>query len=279
MSMRIVTTTSVFEPGYPADKAAQRLKRLGFEAQDMALDFWQDAPDSPFLGEDALTWAKDLRKRAEALGIPYTHSHAPAEAGEHPIISRSLKVAATLGAKYMVLHPVCGRDGRSFDEPEEFIDANIRAITPWLDEARACGVVILSENLFRGASHDPRVIAELVRRVGSASFGWCYDAGHANCFGFRPVVLKDCAVVPASLHIQDNHGTAADEHLIPGDGTVDWDAFADTLKQIGYAGDCVLEAHNQSLNAPDGERDAILARLLDAARVLRGKMEAGKAEK
>ena len=279
MSMRIVTTTSVFEPGYPAEKAMERLKRLGFEAQDMALDFWCDAPDSPFMGEDHLSWARALKKRAQELDIPFTHAHAPAEAGEHPVISRSLQTASALGAKYMVLHPVCGCGGRRFDDAEEFISENVRAITPWLDEARACGVVILSENLLSGASRDPRVIAELVRRVDSEFFGWCYDAGHANCFGFRPEVLKDCAVVPKSLHIQDNHGTAADEHLIPGDGTVDWDAFADTLKQIGYAGDCVLEAHHQSLNAPDGERDAILARLLDAARSLRAKMEAGREEK
>ena len=54
---------------------------------------------------------------------------------------------------------------------------------------------------------------------------------------------------------------------------MDWDALTETLKQIGYSGDCVLEAHHQSLTAPDSERDAILTRLLNRARVLREKME------
>ena len=273
MKRRIVTTTSVFEAGYPAEAAAERLKRIGFEAQDIALDFWKDAPASPFMGEDYLSWAKEMRLRAEQLEIPYTHSHAPDEAGEHPIIARSLKTAAALGARYMVLHPVCGNNGRHFEDPEEFLKANERAIAPWLGMARDCGVVILSENLLWGPSRDPRIIAELVRRVGSEWFGWCYDTGHANCFGYRPEVLRECAAMPLSLHIQDNHASDQDEHLIPGDGTIDWDALVHTLAEIGYTGDCVLEAHNQSLTAPDGERDAILTRLLAAARVLRDKMD------
>ncbi len=274
MKRRIVTTTSVFEAGYPAEAASERLKRLGFEAQDIALDFWKDAPASPFMGEEYLTWAKALRTQAERLGIPYTHSHAPDEAGAHPIMGRSLETASALGAKYMVLHPVCGKGGRYFEDPEEFLKANERAIAPWLVKARDCGVVILSENLLWGLSRDPRIIAELVRRVGSEWLGWCYDTGHANCFGYRPQVLAECTAAPLSLHIQDNHGSDQDEHLIPGDGTVDWDALARTLGKIGYTGDCVLEAHHQSLTAPDGERDIILSRLLQAARVLRDKMDA-----
>ena len=272
MEKRIVTTTSVFEPGYPAEAAADRLKRLGFEAQDMALDYWQEAACSPFLGDDYLKWAFSLREHAEKIGIPYTHSHAPGEAGEKPIIERALKTASALGAKYMVLHPVCASGGRYFEDEKAFTEANVRAVVPWLAIARKCNVVILSENLLWGSSRDPRVISSLVDRVGSEWFGWCYDTGHANCFGFRPEILQECSVAPASLHIQDNHGDTHDEHLIPGDGTLDWDALTDTLIKIDYSGDCVLEAHNQSLHAMDSERDAILTRLLEKARVLRDRM-------
>ena len=134
--------------------------------------------------------------------------------------------------------------------------------------------MILSENLLWGASKDPRNIASLVREVNSPYFGWCFDTGHANCFGIRPEILAECAVVPQSLHMQDNQGDGWDAHLIPGEGTIDWDALIRTLREIGYAGDCVLEAHHQSLDAPDHARDAILTRLLAAARILREKMEA-----
>ena len=74
---------------------------------------------------------------------------------------------------------------------------------------------------------------------------------------------------PLSLHVQDNHGEKKDEHLLPGDGTVDWKLFLETLHKIGYKGELVLEAHHQSIDAPDNERDAILTDLLTRAQKMR----------
>ena len=125
MKPRIVTTTSVFEPGYPAKSAMHRLKRLGFEAQDMALDFWENATNSPFMGNEYLQWAIELRKSAEESGIPYTHCHSPAEAGDHIIIERALETASALGVRFMVLHPVCGNGAAYFDEAEEIGRAHV----------------------------------------------------------------------------------------------------------------------------------------------------------
>lgn len=269
-AIRIVTTTAVFPPGYPAEDAADRLARLGFEALDMALDYWTE-PGSPFLGEGYRGWAASLREHAEKIGVPYTHAHAPGEAGPAPVVGRSIETAGLLGAKYMVLHPVWREEDRIIEDAERFIAVNAEAVKPWLAQAERCGVAILSENLLWGASRDPRIIAALVEAVDSPFFGWCFDTGHANCFGYAPHVLRECAVPPVSLHLQDNHG-ASDEHLIPGDGTIDWDAMTEALGDCGYAGDCVLEAHHQSLDAPDGERDAILTRLLATARGFREKM-------
>ena len=273
MKKRIVTTTAVFEPGYPGEQAADRLAGLRVEALDMAFDYWTE-PGSPFLGEEYRAWASGLRERAEKNGVPYTHSHAPGEAGENPIVGRSIEAAGILGARYMVLHPVWRVNGEIIEDAETFIRKNVSALEPWLETAERAGVVILSENLLWGASKDPRNIASLVREVNSPYFGWCFDTGHANCFGIRPEILAECAVVPQSLHMQDNQGDGWDAHLIPGEGTIDWDALIRTLREIGYAGDCVLEAHHQSLDAPDHARDAILTRLLAAARILREKMEA-----
>ena len=47
----------------------------------------------------------------------------------------------------------------------------------------------------------------------------------------------------------------------------------EVFKEIGYSGDCVLEAHHQSLEAPDEERDMVLTQLLEAAKILRDKMD------
>ena len=271
MIPRIVTTTDVFEDGYPAEKAIDRLAALGYEGIDMGFDYWV-FEGSPFLGEDYLGWAKSLRAHADAVGIPYTHAHAPAEADNYEYAVRSIRAAAVLGARYLVVHPVFRyENGAPIKSRSRFWAINAALVEKLLPVAAECGVTLLAENLLSGVCADPRAVAGLVKRVDSPWFGWCFDVGHAHVSGYTPDILKACAAVPISLHIQDNGGTG-DEHLIPGDGTVDWDLFLFVLKEIGYLGDCVLEAHHQSLVAPDAERDAILARLLKTALPMREKM-------
>ena len=264
---RIVTTTDVFEDGYPAEDAIDRLARLGYEGIDMGFDYWV-FEGSPFLSGDYLDWARALRARADSVGIPYTHAHAPGEADDGQWLERSIEAAAVLGAQYLVVHPIFKVEGRIIEDRDEFIAVNAEAIGKWLPLAKARGVVLLSENILWGASSRPGVVADLVREVDSPFFGWCFDVGHAWCCGYAPDVIKECSVAPLSIHIQDNHGNG-DEHLIPGDGTIDFTLFISALNEVGYRGDCVLEAHHQSLEAPDGERDGILARLLEVARGLR----------
>ena len=271
MIPRIVTTTDVFEDGYPAETAAERLAKLGYEGIDMGFDYWT-FDGSPFLADDYLDWAKSLRSRADAVGVPYTHAHAPGEADNFDYAVRSIRAASVLGARYLVVHPVFrDKNGNTINTKLRFLSVNADAIRKLLPVAEECGVVLLSENILWGASADPRIIADLVKCVDSPWFGWCFDVGHAYCQGYAPSVLTRCCVAPRSVHIQDNDGTG-DGHLIPGDGTIDWNDFIRSLKAVGYLGDCVLEAHHQSLEAPDDQRDAILARLLDTAVGLREQM-------
>lgn len=267
---RIVTTTDVFEEGYPAEKAIDRLAGLGYEGIDMGFDYWE-FEGSPFMSDDYLDWARSLRARAEEKGAAYTHAHAPGRADSGAVIIRSIRAAAALGAKYLVVHPVWDDGGKIIKSRSKFISVNAEAIKRLLPEAERNGVILLSENVLWGASSDPRVIADLVKKVGSPWFGWCFDTGHAHCCGHEPSVLGKCSVVPLSLHIQDNDGSG-DGHLIPGDGTIDWEEFFSALKSVGYTGDCVLEAHHQSLTAPDEERDAILSRLMETALLMRDRM-------
>ena len=273
MSVRIVTTSCVFPRGYPAQTMVERLARLGFDGIDMGLDYCT-AADHPFMGPDFLSWAESLRRKAQSLGVAITHSHSPGGADCGEIVTRAIETAATLGAGYMVLHPATRfPDGNEIRDADDFIEFNAEAVLPRLKEARRHGVIILSENLPDGPSGDPRVIDALVNKVGSEWFGWCYDTGHAHCLGYPPDVLRECRAAPLSLHMQDNHPEEGDEHLIPGDGTIDWPALIGILREIGYKGDCVLEAHTQSKKAPDAERDAILTRLMTKAKELKSLME------
>lgn len=264
--MNIVTTTSVLPYDYPADKALLRLSRLGFKHLDIAMDYCAMNKSDGFHSENWKDWAKSLRELAEGEGVKYTHAHSCGDAGSRDeSLFKCFEMCGILGVKYMVVHPIYKKsEGIWYVDDEEFIKVNKEALKPLLELAEKNNVTILSENLLWGSTIHPHSISALVNEVDSDRFGWCYDTGHLNSHGvsFRKIIGHR---VPLSLHIHDNNGKYRDEHLLPGDGNIDWKDFLDTLHEIGYKGDLVLEAHHQSIEAPDNERDAIISELYSRA--------------
>jgi sugar phosphate isomerase/epimerase len=172
------------------------------------------------------------------------------------------------------VHPLWRKeDGSFYEDPAEFVSVNAEAFQPILTEAEKYGIIVLSENLLWGASIHAENISALVDAVDSPWFGWCYDTGHANAMGDSMTDLIGLKRIPVSLHIQDNHGDKRDEHLIPGDGNIDWEQFLCILKQIGYPGEFVIEAHHQTLDTEDDKRDAILEELLRRAKKMTAALE------
>ncbi len=263
MFRMIVTTIAVFGPGYSAEDGIDRLARLGFEGLDMPFDYWANDPSSPFLNDNYLLWAENLRARAENAGVTFWQAHAPLDE-KREYIEKAIRAAGALGAHFLVIHPTYRTDEGFIIDRDTFLNVNTAEIRQWLPLAEKCGVKLLSENVLWGASSDPRILADLVSKVDSEWFGWCFDTGHAHLCGYAQSVLTECVATPLSLHIQDGDGQG-DMHWIPGDGTIDWSAFCDALVKVGYRGACVLEAHHQSMDAPDSERDTILRRLLTQA--------------
>ena len=266
--MKIITTSSVFPAQMDAFDTLPRLANLGFDGIDVAFDYCVTNTVDGFMSEHYLDWAKKFREKADVLGVILSHSHAPFDASARgDIVKRTMECASILGAKYTVVHPIWRKSDDSFYEDfDEFVEVNVKAIQPILEAAEKYGVTVLSENLLWGASIHPKAISDLVDAVNSPCFGWCYDTGHAKAFGLSSTDLIGLNSVPLSLHIHDNFGIKWDEHLIPGDGNIDWKEFLDVLKTIGYQGEFVLEAHHQTIDAPDEERDGLLMTLLDRSR-------------
>lgn len=49
-----------------------------------------------------------------------------------------------------------------------------------------------------------------------------------------------------------------DQHLLPYQGTINWNEVMAALREVGYPGDFTYEAHNSVRTLPDGMRDAAL---------------------
>jgi sugar phosphate isomerase/epimerase len=168
-----------------------------------------------------------------------------------------------VGADLVVVH--CNSPARPFD-PADY-DASLARTRESLEAlapaARDVGVRLAVENMIprigRRPACDVREVLALIDGLGP-HVGVCFDTGHNNATGAD--VPKQVGILGGKLfntHIQDNHGRAnEDEHLIPGDGTIDWDAFLDALDAIGFDSPRILEAVGRG---EDGAFDEIMGRL------------------
>ena len=257
----IVTTTSVFPPCSDLSRVVRVLAEIGYDGADIAFDYCVQQSDYPFMTGAWEDWAKEIRASADACGIVLSHGHAGFDAScrDEALILRTLRCCQIMGIRYLVVHPIWrDADGKIIDDKNVFLSVNADGIRTMLHAADKYGVILLSENLLWGSSADPRIISDLVWEVGHPQFGWCYDTGHAKSLGYVPSLLRDCLLPPLSLHMQDNLGHG-DDHLLPGDGAIDWNDVMSNLLSCGYRGDCVLEAHHQPLEAKnERERKSIL---------------------
>ena len=76
--------------------------------------------------------------------------------------------------------------------------------------------------------------------IDSKYIGLCYDAGHCHAHfddEFNYELFKDRIF---AVHLHDNHGEL-DEHLLPYDGTINWEHVMKKLKECNYSGYVTLE--------------------------------------
>jgi sugar phosphate isomerase/epimerase len=81
----------------------------------------------------------------------------------------------------------------------------------------------------------------------------CLDFGHAHLLGGAPEAVEALSGYVATTHVHDNRG-AADDHLVPFDGTIDWATTLTALWKTGYDGPLMFEV------ADHGDAAAVLRR-------------------
>jgi sugar phosphate isomerase/epimerase len=192
------------------------------------------------------------------------------------LLGGALRYAEVAGAEMLVLH-----GGR--------VDGAERSLRRLARRAGDTGVRVAVENAaprYPGeqcASHDPRVVGDLVRRMGCEEVGMCLDIGHAYIAADR--LGRDLAeliepllddVVLFDLH--DNFGARSgaqraggiepmrlDLHLAPGAGSVPWATIAPLLAP--HPAPLVLEVHPGQRPVP-GTLAVVVRELLGLRRSL-----------
>ncbi|MBQ7923309.1 MAG: sugar phosphate isomerase/epimerase [Clostridia bacterium] len=277
--MKIVTTTSVLPGSFDISAMLDELQNCGFSDLDMAFYASVSYKEHLFKNDSYEEWAYGVRNEADKRGISFYQGHASFDVTypKPEIEEKTFRCASVLGIKYLVVHPhVNDWEKELPGEPpyshpfgrEEFISLNKPRYERLIGLAEKYGVIMLSENLLWGDGAKLTVMSELVEAVHSPWFGWCLDTGHAINQGESLESLLECKHPPLSLHTHDCYGVDKGDHLIPGDGSIDWHRFMCILKEIGYTGELVLEADSQPRAAAEKDRTAVLRKLYERAKAL-----------
>lgn len=173
--------------------------------------------------------------RAGAPAVNVLHAEKARRIAAMDEIKRALEVAERIPLRNLIVHL-----GESTDTwSPRSLEYALTALEHLGAFGRPLGVRLLIENLMS----DPTTPEHLMTILDTGhldSVGVCLDLGHAHAIvGIREAIGAFGPRI-ASLHVHDNHGVR-DEHLWPGEGTIDWAGTAEALKLVPSPPAAVLE--------------------------------------
>ena len=96
---------------------------------------------------------------------------------------------------------------------------------------------------------DSAEVAAFVRSLASEYAKITLDLNHSNLHEDLTDVAGNFHGLIANIHVSDNHGQR-EEHLVPGDGVIDFTGALQTIVNAGYAGPLNLECHTPGYPTP-----------------------------
>jgi len=172
-------------------------------------------------------------------------------------IKRVLEVAESAPFRFLIVH--LGMPGEEFDLRK--FDAALTSLEHLRLFARQRGVEILVENILNDLS-TPRRLVQFINHTHMRDLKVCFDSGHAHLDGGVEEALQLLDGAIASTHLHDNSGTR-DEHLLPGEGKLEWEKLIAALRRTGKDVSLVLEARGSDANPLSLEKAAAAADKLE----------------
>lgn len=182
--------------------------------------------------------------RAGAPAVNVVHPEKSRRIDAMDEIKRALETAEHIPYRNLILHLGEREDAWS----QRTIEYAITALEHLGAFARPLGVRLLVENLTSDPT-TPEHLKTILDMGHLTGVGVCLDVGHAHITVGVTQAIETLGAQIASVHVHDNHGMR-DEHLWPGDGTIDWAATATALKSLKQPPAAVLEIHYTLNDAP-----------------------------
>jgi len=158
-------------------------------------------------------------------------------------VKRTLEIAEQIPFKYLVQHIGGGREAHD----QRKLDAAFNSLEHLTIFAKQRGVSILLENT-PGELGAPSSLRHFVKDT-RLDLKFCFDIGHAHMEDGIAISFEAMQDLVVEAHVHDNHGEK-DEHLVPYNGKIDWDATLGILAAAPSPLPMVLELREQSSSAP-----------------------------
>jgi sugar phosphate isomerase/epimerase len=172
--------------------------------------------------------------RAGAPAVNVIHPEKARRIDAMDEIKRALEAAEHIPFKQLVMHLGEKDDGWSL-RTLEYATTALEHLGAF---AKPLGVRVTVENLTSEAT-TPEHLMMILEMAHLDNIGVCLDLGHAHMTVGVPEAIATLGKRISQVHVHDNHGFK-DEHLWPGDGTIDWPTTSAGLQKIG-APPAVLE--------------------------------------
>jgi sugar phosphate isomerase/epimerase len=203
-------------------------------------------------------WLEDTRLVLNSMHAPINASLVKGTWGEAFSIARAedalrqravieaeaaLAVAQTIPYRYLVVHLGVPESMRPSGDNSR--DAARKSVLTLHEMAQKVGVRIALEVIPNSLSSAEALVSFIENDLAGTDIGICMDVGHAFMMGDLADAIETCAEHLITTHLHDNK-RKADDHLTPGEGSIDWPAALVSLQKVGYEGAWMFEVANTS---------------------------------
>jgi len=194
--------------------------------------------------------AGSLRLGVHSPGnVNFSDLRAVHRATGEALVMDSIRLAAQLGAKTVVVHPgrVVGEDGPQ--KVRESWEQNVSAIRRCAELARQEGVVVSVENLCHESnSVNPEIASFLAmcQEIGLQLIGLTLDTNHAALVDGLAESTSVIGPYVDTIHFSSNRGQKSD-HCEPDEGVIDFSTITEFLR--GFDGTTIIELNETGVES------------------------------
>lgn len=206
--------------------------------------------DTFFTGEQDRETIAALKKKGDEYGMTFEFIHAPFRGINEMwmpglgyltmmnAIKRTIDLAAEFGVPTVIIHVSSGW------APPQVNDLGLARYDEIVLYAKERGIIVAFENLRMLGN-----LAVLIDRYEKMdNVMYCYDSGHEHCYTKTISWLDIFTNRVVCTHIHDNPGRSLEDktkdydwHLLPLDGSCDYEQMIRKMDKYGYAGPLSME--------------------------------------